>query len=42
MLAAERSAGTRDAVAASTQVLEKFLKEKQQSYEAMILSAQAL
>lgn len=42
MLAAERSAGTRDAIAASTQVLEKFLKEKQQSYEAMILSAQAL
>jgi len=42
MLAAERSAGTRDAIAASTGVLQKFLQDKQQSYEEMVLSAQAL
>lgn len=42
MLTAERNAGTRDAIAASTQVLEKFLQDKRQSYEAMVLSVQAL
>lgn len=42
MLAAERSAGTRDAIAASARVLEKFLQDKQQSYEEMVLAAQAL
>lgn len=42
MLAAERNAGSRDAIAASSAVLEKFLKAKQQSYEQMVLSIQAL
>jgi hypothetical protein len=42
MLAAERNAGSRDAIAASTQVLEKHLQEKQLSYEQMILTLQAM
>lgn len=42
MLAAERSAGSRDAIAASTAVLERVLQDKRQSYEEMVLSLQAL
>ena len=42
MLAAERNAGSRDAIAASTQVLEKHLQDKQLSYEQMILTLQAM
>jgi hypothetical protein len=42
MLAVERSAGSRDAIEASSAVLTKFLKDKGQSYEQMVLSLQAL
>lgn len=42
MLAAERSAGSRDAVAASQEVLNRFLKDKGQTYEQMVLGLQAL
>ncbi len=42
MLSAERNAGSRDAIGASTQVLHQFLKEKGQTYEQMVLSLQAL
>jgi len=42
MLAAERNAGSRDAIAASAQVLEKHLQDKQLSYEQMILTLQAM
>jgi len=42
MLTAERNAGSRDAIAASTQVLEKHLQDKQLSYEQMILTLQAM
>ncbi len=42
MLNEERNAGSRDAIAASTQVLEQFMKEKGQSYENLILSLQSL
>ena len=42
MLAAERSAGSRDAIAASTAVLQRHLKEKGQTYEQMVLALQAL
>jgi len=42
MLAAERNAGSRDAIAASAQVLEKHLQDKQPSYEQMILTLQAM
>jgi len=42
MLAAERNAGSRDAIQASTQILEKHLQDKQLSYEQMILTLQAM
>lgn len=42
MLLAEQRAGARDAVAASTQVLERRLRESGQSYEQMVLSLQAM
>lgn len=42
MLGAERSAGSRDAIAASSRVMENFLKEKKQSYENLVLSLQSL
>lgn len=42
MLSAERSAGSRDAVEASTQVLKRFLQDKGQTYEQMVLGLQAL
>lgn len=42
MLAAERNAGARDAIQASTQILESHLKDKQLSYEQMILTMQAM
>ena len=37
----ERRAGARDAIAASTQVMEKFLGEKDMSYEQFVLSLQS-
>lgn len=42
MLAAERSAGSRDAIAASSAVLQRHLNEKGQTYEQMVLALQAL
>ncbi len=42
MLNEERNAGSRDAIAASSRVMEQFLKEKGQSYENFILSLQSL
>jgi PAS domain S-box-containing protein len=42
MLTAERNAGTRDAVGASLDVMDKLLKDKKMSYEQMILTLQAL
>ena len=42
MLAAEQRAGTRDAIAASQQILQKHLQDKQLSYEEMVLNLQAL
>ena len=42
MLGEERAAGSRDAIAASSRVLEQFLQEKGQSYEEFILSLQSL
>lgn len=42
MLDAEQRAGSRDAVDASQQVLNRFLQDKGQSYEQMVLSLQAL
>jgi PAS domain S-box-containing protein len=41
MLEEERRAGARDAIAASTQLLEKFLGEKDMSYEQFVLSLQS-
>lgn len=40
MLLAERSAGTRDAIAASTQLLTQTLAAKQKTYEAFVLGLQ--
>lgn len=42
MLAAERSAGSRDAISASQGVLDRLLKDKQTSYEQLILTLQAM
>ena len=42
MLVAEQSAGSRDAIAASSRILERHLQEKKLSYEQMILTLQAL
>ena len=42
MLSEERSAGSRDAIAASHRVLDTFLKDKKQSYENLVLSLQSL
>jgi len=42
MLAAERSAGSRDAISASLGVLDRLLKDKQTSYEQLILTLQAM
>jgi PAS domain S-box-containing protein len=42
MLAAERQAGSRDAIAASTEVLNRYLQTKGQTYEQMVLALQAL
>ena len=42
MLMAEQSAGSRDAIAASSRILERHLQEKKLSYEQMILTLQAL
>lgn len=42
MLAAERNAGSRDAMTASTDLLTRYLKEKGQTYEQMVLGLQAL
>jgi PAS domain S-box-containing protein len=41
MLDIEKKTGTRDAIAASTQLLEKTLREKGLSYEQFVLSLQA-
>ena len=41
MLDEERRAGTRDAIAASNKVMEKFLNEKGMSYEHFVLSLQS-
>jgi PAS domain S-box-containing protein len=41
MLDEERRVGARDAIAASTQVMEKFLSEKDMSYEQFVLSLQS-
>jgi PAS domain S-box-containing protein len=41
MLEEERRVGARDAIAASTQLLEKFLGEKDMSYEQFVLSLQS-
>jgi PAS domain S-box-containing protein len=40
MLQAERSAGTRDAIAASTQLLTQTLNAKQKNYEDFVMSLQ--
>jgi len=42
MLEEERRAGARDAIAASTEMLNQVLKGRGQSYEQMVLSLQAL
>lgn len=42
MLAAERSAGTREAIGASQAVLNRHLQNKGQTYEQMVLALQAL
>lgn len=42
MLQAEQSAGSKDAIAASSRILERHLQEKKISYEQMILTLQAL
>lgn len=41
MVEAEKKAGTKDAIAASTQLLEQVLNEKGMSYEQFVLSLQA-
>ena len=41
MLEEERKVGARDAIAASTQLMEKFLGEKDMSYEQFVLSLQS-
>lgn len=41
MLEEERKAGARDAIAASTQLLDKFLGEKDMNYEQFVLSVQS-
>jgi PAS domain S-box-containing protein len=41
MLEEERKAGARDAIAASTQLLQKILGEKDMSYEQFVLSLQS-
>jgi hypothetical protein len=42
MLDEERRAGARDAIAASTELLDQVLKGRGQSYEQMVLSLQSL